>query len=44
MRENKRIQIVKTARFPGDKRFETMENISLTDGWMLGNTLFPGIF
>ena len=32
MRENKRIRIVKTARFPGDKRFETMEDISLTDG------------
>ena len=44
MRENKRIRIVKTARFPGEKRFGTMENISLTDGWTLGNTLFPGIF
>ena len=32
MRENKRIRIVKTARFPGDKRFEPMEDISLTDG------------
>ena len=44
MRENKRIRIVKSARFPGDKRFETMENISLTDGWTLGNTLFSDIF
>ena len=32
MRENKRIRIAKTARFPVEKRFETMENISLTDG------------
>ena len=32
MRENKRTRIVKTVRFPVEKRFETMENISLTDG------------
>jgi len=31
MRENKRIRIVKKARFPGENLFETMENISLTD-------------
>ena len=44
MRENKRIRIVKIVRFPGEKRFETMENISLTDGWTLGKELFAGIF
>ena len=32
MGENKRIRIVKTARFPEEKRFETMEKVSLTDG------------
>ena len=32
MHENKRIRIVRIARFPGQKRLETMENISLTDG------------
>ena len=31
MRETRRTRIVETVRFPVEKHFETMENISLTD-------------
>ena len=44
MRETKRTRIVETVRFPVEKSFETMENISLTDEWTFGNTLFPRHF